>query len=98
MPYQLIRLAGAGDRQLVGDYDTYSVALRARRDDVIDQLAANDGWWLRVEHIIVGPGVLGATTEHPFCTELGVDPAGGALPTPLDLDDARQWLANLHRG
>lgn len=98
MAYQLIRLSGVGDRQLIGDYDTYTAALHARRDDVIAQLAANDGWWLRVEHVIVGPGALGTNTEHPFCTELGVDPARGALPTPLDLDDARHWLADLHRG
>ncbi len=97
MSYRVIRLASGGERLVVGDYDTYAAALHARADDVIEQLEANDGWWLRVEHVIVGPGLLGATTEHPFCTELGVDPATGTLPTPLDLDDARHWLADLHR-
>jgi hypothetical protein len=97
MPYRLIRLASGGERLAVGEYDTYPAALQARADDVIEQLDANDGWWLRVEHVIVGPGLLGAATEHPFCTELGVDPATGRLPTPVDLDDARCWLADLHR-
>jgi len=98
MPYRLTRLTGENESSFIGEYETYTAALRARMNDVLDALDANNGWWLRVEHVIVGPGLLGATTEHPFCTELGVDPACGTLPTRVDLDEARRWLDALHRG
>lgn len=77
----------------IGRYRTYDEALRARDEDVVDQLAARGGWYTLIEHVIVGPGLRGARTVHRHATALGVDPTAGRVPNPDDLDDARQWLA-----
>lgn len=71
--------------------------MRARDEDVLDQLAARDGWYTLIEHVIVGPGLRGWHTVHRHATALGVDPAADRLPNPGDLDDARHWLAAIHQ-
>jgi hypothetical protein len=96
MTYRLLALSDDGPARPVGAYPTYEAALLARIDDVIDQLRANDGWWLRIDHLIVGPGVDGADTDHPLCTGLGVDPAMDRVPVEQDLTDARRWLMFAH--
>jgi hypothetical protein len=82
--------------RLVGEYADYPTALRARIDDVLDQLRNHNAWWTRAEHVIVGPGVDGPDTHHPLCTELGVDPADGRVPNEEDLRDAYAWLLFAH--
>lgn len=96
MSYRLIAIAASDPARVIGEFATYQGALAARGEDVFDQLAANQGWWLRVEHHIVGPGTEGAATVHPFCTELGVDPHREQPPGLDDLADAYAWLASLH--
>ena len=96
MTYQLHAVAGDDHLRLLGDYDDYPAALYARVDDVLVQLERNDGWWTRVEHVIVGPGLDGPDSRHELCTELGVDPADGRVPTSADLQDARAWLWFAH--
>jgi hypothetical protein len=95
MTYKLHAIS-EGSQALVGEYGDYSSALQARVDHVLDQLRANDGWWTRAEHLVVGPGIDGPTTHYPMCTELGVDPADGRIPTKHDIDDARDWLLFAH--
>jgi hypothetical protein len=100
LPYEL--LAVPVDREAtttspIGRYRSYEEALRARDDNVIDQLAARGGWYTLVEHLIVGPGLQGPLTVHRHATALGVDPAVGRVPGPDDLDDARHWLAFVRR-
>ncbi len=97
MAYRLIRLTGCPPNRFVGEYPTYAEALAARGSDTFTELVANDGWWLRIEHVIVGPGLDGPATVHPFCTELGVDPHRTVGPTPDDLVDAHGWLTALHQ-
>ena len=96
MTYQLHAVSSDDHLHLVGAYDDYRIALRARVDDVLARLERNDGWWTRIEHVIIGPGLDGPQTRHELCTELGVDPADGRVPTRADLWDARDWLLFAH--
>lgn len=94
-PYELFALPSRTEEAAlgrIGRYRTYDEALRARDEDVIDQLAASGGWYMLIEHVIVGPGLRGPRTPHGLATALGVDPAAGRIPGPDDLDDARRWL------
>ena len=97
MTYDLITIADDGSRTLIGRFERYDDAIAARGHDVLAQLAAQGGWWTRVEHVIVGPGLAGPRTEHGFATELGVDPDRDSAPTAADLADAREWLEALHQ-
>lgn len=93
--YELFAVpAGAEEAALrrIGRYLTYDEALRARDEDVLDQLVARGGWYTLIEHVIVGPGLAGPRTAHRHASALGVDPAAGRVPSPEDLDDARRWL------
>ena len=97
MTYELIAITGDGSRRSVGTYPDYADAVRARGDDAFAQLRDQDGWWTRAEHVIVGPGLDGPSTEHGFCTEFGVDRDRTAAPTIDELLDAREWLHALHQ-
>lgn len=93
--YELLAVpAGTEEAALrrIGRYQTYDEALRARDEDVVDQLAARGGWYTVIEHVIVGPGLAGTQTAHRHATAFGVDPAAGRVPSPDDFDDARRWL------
>jgi hypothetical protein len=95
LPYELLAVpAGAEEAVLrrIGRYRTYDEALRARDEDVIEQLAGSGGWYTLIEHVIVRPGLRGPRTAHRHATALGVDPAAGRVPSPDDFDDARSWL------
>jgi hypothetical protein len=94
--YELLMLDDDSNPHSIGCYPDYDSALRARVEDVLSWLRRNGGWRTRVEHVIVGPGVDGPATSHPFCTELGVDPRGGREPTETDLEDNRRWLLEVH--
>jgi len=86
----------ADTRRLIGRYPDYRSAVRARVHDVLHQLRRNGGSWTRVEHLIVGPGVDGPRTPHPFCTELGVDTSAGREPTDKDFEEDQRWLYAAH--
>src|SRR4051794_7301207 len=100
--YQLIALNRAGDNEPalawrhLGHYPALDKALRARVDDVLAQLAANDGWLVTVEHLVIGPGADGPATVHGHITELGADPAEDRVPDPYDEAGARRWLMAAH--
>lgn len=98
MSYELVLVEEhyEATRKIIGRYPDYPAAVRARVDDVLHRLRRNGGWWTRVEHVIVGPGVDGPQTSHPFCTELGVDRCGGRQPTKADFEDDRRWLLAAH--
>ena len=96
MTYQLIPLTGRATGAVIGTYPTYADAVAARADDVYAQLVHNDGYRLRVEHHIVGPGDDGPESVYPWCTELGVDPDRPRPPTQEDLDDDRRWIDAVH--
>jgi hypothetical protein len=97
MTYRLFSVDADGARQLVACHEDYDDAVAARGRDVLTQLAAQGGWWTRVEHVIVGPGDDGPDTDHAFCTELGVDPDRDQAPTAADMQDAHAWLEALHQ-
>ena len=97
MSYELMLVEDDDEtRTAIGSYPDYPTAVRARVEDVLKRLRRNGGWWTRVEHVIVGPGVDGPQTCHPFCTELGVDRCGGRQPTKADFEDERRWLMAAH--
>src|SRR4051812_38372351 len=88
--YQLIALArprsaapALGWRHL-GHYPALDDALRARVTDVLEQLAANDGWLVTVEHLVIGPGPDGPATVLGHITEIGADPAEDRVPDPYN--------------
>jgi hypothetical protein len=93
--YQLVALApdgAVGGWRRVGSYPDLDSALRAQVDDVVAQLAGNDGWLVTCEHLIIGPGPDGAVRVAGAVTELGADPASDRVPAPYDELDTRRWL------
>ena len=98
--YELLAVPCGGDgapQRRIGRHRAYEGALRARDEDVLDQLAARDGWYTLIEHVIVGPGLQGPRTVPQHATALGVDTAADRLPNAEDLDDAAHWLATIHQ-
>ena len=79
-----------------GDYADLESAIRARVEDVLAQLATNDGWLINAEHLILGPGHDGPTTMHMFVTELGADPGSDRVPSPHNEPAMRRWLLAAH--
>lgn len=101
--YQLIALthARAADRSVgwrhLGHHPHLEAALRARVEDVLAQLAANDGWLISAEHLIIGAGPDGPATVFGHVTEIGADPASDRIPDPHNEAGARAWLLAAHR-
>lgn len=101
--YQLIALPRGGNRSRKGDWRHLGThldlasALRARVEDVLTQLAANDGWLILCEHLVIGPGPDGPATVFGHVTEIGADPAADRVPDPHNEAGARQWLLAAHR-
>jgi hypothetical protein len=97
--YQLIALASHGEVagwRLVGRYPDLDSTLRARVDDVITQLANNDGWLITCEHLLLGPGHDGPTSVGSHVTQLGADPTSDRVPQPYDERATREWLLAAH--
>ncbi len=82
--------------RLVGRYPGLPLALRARVEDVLALLVINDGWLIRAEHLIVGPGMRGPATVSAYVSEIGADPASDRVPDPFDLEGSRRWLLHAH--
>lgn len=92
--YQLVALASdgaVGGWRRLGGYPDLDSTLRAQVEDVLVQLAANDGWLVSCEHLIIGPGPDGQNRVASAVTEVGADPASG-VPDPYDEPDTRRWL------
>lgn len=93
--YQLVALApdGAiGGWRRVGSYPDLDTTLRAHVEDVLEQLAANDGWLVCREYLIIGPGPDGRTRVTSAVTEIGADPSSHRVPDPYDEPTTRRWL------
>lgn len=101
-PYQLLRVSVArGDEPAaacrnLGRYDDLEAAVRARVEDVLRQLAANDGWLVHAEHLIIGPGEEGPATVHHYISGVGADPADDRVPSPHNEPALRRWLLSAH--
>jgi len=80
----------------LGHYPALDEALQARVDDVLAQLAANDGWLVTVEHLVIGPGADGPATILGHITEIGADPNDDRVPDPYNEAGARRWLMAVH--
>lgn len=99
MTYQLYRVATPGGDitggTLLGDFDTYPDALRARDDDTLRLFTATrPGDALLACHQILGPGALGPRTPHAVTTEL---PRPAAPNSAGDVTGTEAWLRRIHR-
>lgn len=93
--YQVVALASSGapgSWRRLGAFPDLDSALRAQVEDVLVQLAANDGWLVTCEHLIIGPGSDGSPRVTSAITEVGADPASDRVPAPYDEVDTRRWL------
>jgi hypothetical protein len=101
-PYQLLALgSGRRDQQAapyrdLGRYGDLETVVRARVEDVLRQLAANDGWLVRVQHLIIGPGHDGPATVRSYISGVGADPADDQVPSPHNEPALRDWLLSAH--
>ncbi|MCW2599479.1 MAG: hypothetical protein JWM02_1308 [Frankiales bacterium] len=99
LPYEVIALSdrfAPGAWRSVGHYPDLDQAVRARIEDVLQQLQGNDGWLVTAEHLVIGPGQDGPATVHCCMTEIGADPASNRIPDPFNLDATRSWLLAAH--
>lgn len=100
--YQLVALASGGaigGWQRLGAFPDLDILLRAQVDDVMAQLAANDGWLITCEYLVIGPGPDGVTRVTSAVSQVGADPSSDRVPAPYDERDTRRWLlaaAGLH--
>lgn len=93
--YQLVALApdgAVGGWRRVGSYPDLDSTLRAHVEDVLEQLAANDGWLVCREYLIIGPGPDGRMRATSAVTEIGADPRSDSVPHPYDEPATRRWL------
>lgn len=84
------------DWRHLGRYPDLETAVRARIEDVLAQLAANDGWLINAQHLVIGPGLDGPGTLHCYVSEIGADPADDRVPSPHNEPALRQWLLSAH--
>jgi hypothetical protein len=100
--YQLLALTTVrgGGRPVswrhLGHHEDLESAVRARIEDVLEQLALNDGWLINAQHLIVGPGVDGPATLHSYVSEVGADPGDDKVPSPHNEPALRHWLLSAH--
>jgi hypothetical protein len=88
----LSRDGAAGRWRDLGSYPDLDSALLARVEDVLAQLAANDGWLITCEHLVIGHDAGGVPTVASHVTQLGADPASDAIPAPHNEPETRRWL------
>jgi hypothetical protein len=81
----------------VGTFASLTAALHGRVDDVLEQLAANDGWLVTAEHVIVGSGEGIRAEVYSYVTQVGSDPGGHRVPLPYDPKATRRWLLAAHQ-
>ena len=97
MDYRLYRAdERGGPHALLGHHPGYEIALAARDEDALGQLADAGGQRVVARHLIIGPGLLGPLTDHPVTTAFGSDD-----PVHVDVDatlaEARTWLAGIRK-
>lgn len=80
----------------LGHHPDLESAVRTRIEDVLEQLALNDGWLINAQHLVIGPGVDGPATLHSYVTEVGADPGDDKVPSPHNEPALRQWLLTAH--
>ncbi|MCW2586570.1 MAG: hypothetical protein JWN55_2086 [Frankiales bacterium] len=80
----------------LGHYPDLETAVRARVEDVLAQLAVNDGWLVNAQHLVIGPGDDGPATLHCYVSEVGVDPSDEKVPSPHNEPALRRWLLSAH--
>lgn len=80
----------------LGRHRDLEAAVRARVEDVLAQLNANDGWLINAQHLIVGPGADGPATLHSYISEVGADPGDDTVPSPHNEAAVRTWLLAAH--
>lgn len=101
-PYQLLALKVSDTDpsslawHSVGCYADLEAAVRARIEHVLQQLAANDGWLITSQHLIIGPGQEGPATPHTYISKVGADPADDRVPSPHNEPALRRWLLAAH--
>jgi hypothetical protein len=81
----------------VGQFASLEAAIQGRVDDVLEQLAANDGWLVTAEHVIVGPGHDTRAEVYTYVTQVGSDPDSERVPLPYDPGATRRWLLATHQ-
>ena len=88
--YRIEQLGASPSDPPLGQFRDFDAALAARDEDLLTQLDHCPAPPREVTHLIVGPGVTGARTEHPIVTFAGaeVDHPG---PT-VELVETRAWL------
>jgi hypothetical protein len=105
LPYQLIALGAAHDGargqhyapwQHLGRYADRESVLRARVENVLEQLEGNDGWLVQTEHLVIGPGPDGPATVSSCVSSVGADPHRELVPAPFNRDAVRDWLLAAH--
>lgn len=98
--FQLIALSTGNPAQAVprhlGTHPDLESALRRRVEDVLTQLAANDGWLITAQHLVIGPGPDGTPVVSSHVTEIGADPADERVPDGNNEPAARGWLLAAH--
>lgn len=93
--FQLIALApggAAGRWRDLGSYPDLDSALLARVDDVLAQLAGNDGWLVTCEHLVISSGGDATPRVASHVTQLGAEPTGDRIPEPHNALEIRHWL------
>ena len=100
LPYEVVALllddqGQCGWRRL-GRYPHLHAAVTARVADVMRQLTGNDGWLVRAEHFIIGPGPDGPATLVSCLTEIGADPASHRGAEAFDATATESWLLAAH--
>jgi hypothetical protein len=96
MTYELQRV-GTDMQQptLLGHYPTYDDALRARDQDVLEQLERTGGHRIELLHLIVGPGRRGARTAHQLACSVG-QPTADPVDVAAELAATATWLSRIH--
>jgi hypothetical protein len=97
MTYELYRLEHFGSPTrgaVIATGDDFDTVLAVRDRDVVEQLAAAPTPPREFNHLIVGPGLRGARTEHPLVTFAGAhvdhqEPAAEAAATAAWLNCIR---------
>jgi hypothetical protein len=97
MDYRLYRAdEHGGPLALLGRHPGYEVAMAARDEDALGQLADAGGQRVIARHLIVGPGVLGPLTAHPVTTAFGSDDLVH-VDADATVSFARTWLAGIRK-
>jgi hypothetical protein len=98
--YRVFRVAPSTDPTVlipvIGDFPDYAIAVRARDEDILQQLADNSWTYRTMAYWFHWRGPLGESEEWTTVTAAGVDPDRPEPPGMADAEDVRNWLAAIH--